>query len=737
MDSQTKRTLIATLACILVLFGWLKLQEALYPQRPQPASHPAPEAQPVASAQPESPVRSEPSSTSGAGLQSGEALFAVVGSGTASPVVLGDARHPDRKRGVDNPWQMAVTIQPRGAAVEAIRLSRYRNEIPRNRRNPGEDPYDLVQPIVDPATGEANLSFRTERLRLVDDKQELDLGHVDWSVEKSVDERSESAILRTTVSRQGQPVLGLAKTYRLEKGGYHLHVTLAVENKSSTPRRIVLFERGPIGFRNEDPQRDARRLVAALVDVPGEQTAGATRGEQAGGVRTVTVGDHLMRADLLKEEGAARELRPGARRTLWTALGNKYFAAIVTWLPLRDGELPYAEYLGQVRGLIPSAHPHAETDIQRPSDLTFEQVLSPEAPIAPGDTLTMRCDIYCGPKSDRAFQDPAVRAQAQARNYEIVTHPDRAGCTFQAITTVMLWLLEHLYRVTGNYGVAIIILVLIVRTILHPVTKSGQVRMMKMQKHMAVLKPRLDAIQQQYKNDKQKLNEEMMKVYREYGVNPGSQMLGCLPMLLQMPIWVALWTTLNTNVGMRHEPFFGWIRDLSAPDALYRPDPLWNLHLPLIGLLTGPIYTFNLLPIIMAATMYAQQKFTQKLTKPATPPPPALDADGNPLPDQMAQQQKIMSVMMLVFGLMFYNFPSGLNLYILSSNLMGMLEQYLIRKHIREKEAQGEFNLQPAAGPPKGPSLWERLQKRAETARMRSSHRSLDKARKHRKQPRF
>jgi YidC/Oxa1 family membrane protein insertase len=250
--------------------------------------------------------------------------------------------------------------------------------------------------------------------------------------------------------------------------------------------------------------------------------------------------------------------------------------------------------------------------------------------------------------------------------------------------------------------------------------------MMKMQKGMAHLKPKIEAIQQQYKNDKQRLNEETMKLYREEGINPASQFLGCLPMFLQMPILVALYTALNLDVDLRHQPFCLWIHDLSSPDALIRFGGSYLI--PLIGSMIGPITALNILPLIMTVTMYAQQKFMQKLTAAQTPPTVKRDKDGNPVPDQMAQQQKMMNFMMIFFGLMFYNLPSGLNLYFLTSNLLGMLEQYIIKKEIRRKEARGDFEVKqkPAAGTGK-PSLFGRyidmMQKKAEQVRMVQSER--------------
>jgi YidC/Oxa1 family membrane protein insertase len=442
-------------------------------------------------------------------------------------------------------------------------------------------------------------------------------------------------------------------------------------------------------------------------------------------------GETAMRSDVMKAEHAARELKPGeGQHTVWTALGSKYFTCIVAPLPPPASKTAFPEYLVKAQG-------RKYLDLPDPADdLSFELMLAPPR-IGPRQSTTLPIEAFCGPKSDGLFER---LPKAQERAYGIVRHADQSGCTFHVIQVAMLWLLSLAYKVVGNYGVAIIILVFIVRLILHPVTKRGQINMMKMQKGMAQLKPKMEALQEQYKNDKQKLNEEVMKLYREEGINPASQMLGCLPMFLQMPIWVALWTTLNTNVELRHRPFFWWINDLSSPDALYQPSPPWNISIPLLGAMIGTIHAFNLLPIIMTATMYAQQKFMQKLTKPDKPPPPKLDAEGRPLPDPMVQQQKMMTFMMLFFGLLFYNFPSGLNLYILSSNLLGMLEQYRIKKHIRERVARGEFEIKKKVTSALGngkPSVLERLAKKAEEARLDQTSQKPMKPKKQRKQPRF
>lgn len=716
MDSQGKRTVIAIALCFAVLFGWMKLQEILNPPIPQATTEPdaATEVSTVDTGAPtSSPVASTTSVSAGA--------FAVTNAAGAKPVVLGNDRQNDKRAGYTNPYEFAVTIAPRGGAIEQIRLSRHRNHVPKDKRNPDPDPYDLVQPFTATADGEALLSFASVKALLVDENQSVDLSRADWSVEKQTDDKGETALLRTTITKEGKPLLAIRKSFRVEKASPHVSSSIAIENLSSIARRVVLTERGPIGFKNEDPQRDSRRVVTTLASFEKDAKGAAKVDAKGETAMVVTDAPSHMRADIEKAGADGVEIKPGeGNRVLWTGLGNKYFGCIVTWLPTGSAS-PIADYLAKVVARYCVDDPTLTSDVNRMNDVTFEQAIGPVTPIAAGATVEMRREIYCGPKSDSVFA--SMPPENQRRQYQRISNADRAGCTFQVITTLMLWLLTNLQKLVHNYGIAIIIMVFIVRLILHPVTKSGQISMMKMQKGMAALKPKLDALQEQYKNDKQKLNEETMKLYREQHINPASSMFGCLPMFLQMPIWVALWTSLNTNVDLRHQPFFWWIHDLSIPDGLFTPATPWNLHIPLISSLTGTINGFNLLPFIMTATMYAQQKFMQKLTKPAVPPPKKLDAEGRPIPDPMEQQQKMMGFMMLFFGLMFYNMPAGLNIYILCSNLMGMYEQYRIKTHLKVREERGDFDPAKLAakGGPRKQSWFEKMQKRVEEIRQAQS----------------
>jgi YidC/Oxa1 family membrane protein insertase len=226
----------------------------------------------------------------------------------------------------------------------------------------------------------------------------------------------------------------------------------------------------------------------------------------------------------------------------------------------------------------------------------------------------------------------------------------------------ILAIMKAMYTVIHNYGVVIIILVFLMRLILHPITKKSQVSMSK----MSQLAPRAEEIKKKYANNKAEMNKKLMELYREQGASP---IMGFLPMMVQMPIWIALWSAVYTSIDLRGAAFLPfWITDLSVPDALIRWSPI---TIPLLG---WKVASLNVLPLLMGLAFYLQQKLM----------PTQVNAATNP---QMAQQQKMMMIMMpLLFPLMLYNGPSGVNLYIMASTFAGVIEQHVIRKHIRQRE---------------------------------------------------
>jgi YidC/Oxa1 family membrane protein insertase len=205
--------------------------------------------------------------------------------------------------------------------------------------------------------------------------------------------------------------------------------------------------------------------------------------------------------------------------------------------------------------------------------------------------------------------------------------------------------MNSFYSVIPNYGVAIIILTLLVKAVLWPLGTKSYKSMAEMKR----MQPLLNEIRAKYPNDKKKMNEEVMALYKTYKINP---MGGCLPMLVQIPVFFALYRMLYEAIELRHAPFIGWINDLSAPDRLF--------HFPFSIPFMEPPYGIPVLTLIMGVTMFIQQKMS----------PPV----GDPT------QAKMMMLMPVVFTVIFINFSSGLVLYWLVNNVVSISQQYFIQK---------------------------------------------------------
>ena len=214
---------------------------------------------------------------------------------------------------------------------------------------------------------------------------------------------------------------------------------------------------------------------------------------------------------------------------------------------------------------------------------------------------------------------------------------------FDVMAKPTLYLLNFLHKYIHNFGVAIILVTIIIKLLFWPIAQKG----MKSMKVMQKLQPKMAKLREKYKDDKERLNQEIMKLYQTYKVNPIG---GCLPMVLQIPVFFALYKVLLQTIELRHAPFMLWINDLSAPDRLYI-----GFHLPYVGGL--PVLT-----LLMGASMYLQQKMT-----PTT---------GDPT------QAKMMKFLPLIFTFMFINFASGLVLYWFVNNLLSIAQQYMINRQV-------------------------------------------------------
>ena len=216
---------------------------------------------------------------------------------------------------------------------------------------------------------------------------------------------------------------------------------------------------------------------------------------------------------------------------------------------------------------------------------------------------------------------------------------------FDFIARPCLWLMNRLHGIIPNYGVAIIILTILTKILLWPLGSKSYKSMNEMKR----IQPLMAEIREKYKDDKQRMNQEIMGLYRTYKINPVG---GCLPMVVQIPVFFALYRMLYEAIELRHAPFFGWINDLSAPDRLFS----FDFSIPFME----PPYGIPVLTLVMGASMFLQQKMSPPMGDPA--------------------QAKMMMLMPVVFTFIFINFSSGLVLYWLVNNLLGIFQQYYIQK---------------------------------------------------------
>jgi YidC/Oxa1 family membrane protein insertase len=460
---------------------------------------------------------------------------------------------------------------------------------------------------------------------------------------------------RMQLDRGGKPYLALEKTYTLNKDSYSLlvdiqarNLTGAVEGATATAPasapaqdlKFSLVQFGAIGMSRDDIQSDKRMFAY-----------GGLSGKDVK-VKIASVSEiEKMKKGLADRVPVGRS--DTADAVLWAGDANKFFASLLYIVPGQSPPLNNAQAKAEFwKAAIDDGNYLAGVTLHAGGEADMWEI-----PAGGADKITL--NVFAGPKDRKLFD-----ANELYSTLRYIDSMETSSCTFSWLAFAMMWLLDMLSHITfGNYGLAIVLLVVLVRLALHPLTKKSQVSMMRMQK----VQPEMAKLKEKYKDDKAKLNQEMMKLT---GATP---VLGCLPMLLQMPIWVALWTGLQADIDLRQASLFPvWITDLSAPDCLLGPlaHPLATLP---IGI--GPIVSFNLLPLLLAVAMFIQQKMM--------PSPQA--AMGDPA---QVKSQKIMMYFMTVFFLaLFYNAPSGLTLYIMASTAAGVVEQQVIRRHIKQKEA--------------------------------------------------
>ena len=547
----------------------------------------------------------------------------------------------------DTGFKFEAELTNKGAGLSSVTLSEFDDRDPDDPK-----PLVLLSPIVEGRKEIYSLANGNFRVAESEAKSfgttAFPLDKLCWRTASASDnEVIFEAILNDTT---GAEVVKLTKRYSLTKDSYELLCDFTIENLSGNLIKASFDLQGPAGINREEARSDMRRVTVGFL----------TEGE----IESVKKDNNKLRGAKKKGDSGSLELRHknAASRFIWAALTNKYFAAILRPVPA-TGDYPEnvalraAEYYDSA--LWEKKPSGSENSSFKISTLVTGLAGAGQA----GLSQTIQYQLYLGPKDRDIFE----KNELYKRLGYFQTIDFRTCCCpvgiIRPLAFGIMGLMKAMYTVVPNYGVVIMILVFLVRILMHPITKKSQVSMMRMQK----LGPKMEEIKSKYANNKAEMNKRVMALYKEEGVSPFSSML---PMMVQMPIWIALWTAIYTSVELRGAGFLPfWITDLSVPDALIR---FKAVTIPLLG---WQIDSLNILPILMGVVMYLQQKLLSN---------PSKNVQVNP---QVAQQQKMMMIMMpLMFPLMLYKGPSGVNLYIMSSIAAGVVEQVVIRKHIREKE---------------------------------------------------
>jgi len=309
-----------------------------------------------------------------------------------------------------------------------------------------------------------------------------------------------------------------------------------------------------------------------------------------------------------------------------TASQDKYVGRIA-WMAYED------QYF--VSAIIPQEAREAGMGLKVTSrEVLKVTYIDPSGPVPPRTERTYPYRVYFGPKSLEALGSVGADV-AKIVDFGF----------FDMIAKPLLHAMNFMHRYVPNYGIVIIIITIFVKILFWPLSNKSYRSMSQMKR----LQPKMAEIRAKYKNDKKMMNQELMALYKLYKINP---LGGCLPMVLQIPVFFAFYKMLYQAIELRHAPFFLWIDDLSAPDRLFN----FNFTIPLMA----PPYGIPVLTVVMGASMFLQQKMS---------PPP-----GDPT------QAKMMMFMPIFFTFIFINFPSGLVLYWLVNNILSMAQQHYITK---------------------------------------------------------
>jgi YidC/Oxa1 family membrane protein insertase len=658
---DTKRLILSVTLMLGLLLGWRLLMNHLYTLHPSwDPNWKAPEA--VVATQPAPPPTTQ---VAMAAATTGPTSGPVVASATqpTAPIVqaptglhaISGSSADNARLGTAAKNRMLLNLDPRGAGLDAATLVDFNATAdPLSPRYQFEKPIDGFESITRP------MATRSVTI----DGRELDLSNCVWKQsEPSVDSMSYTVVVNDGVT----PVLEITKTFKLqprdaaEGSGFEVAFNQTFRNLSGKSIKVKTTFNGPTPPARENDRSEDRRYITGYDDVRSIDTGSAAVG------------------DFNKGKPAKDLITTDTRPMLWIGACSSYFESI--YQPDVSGKSGIKLANALVSPIDPG---EVKLPDQFKDDPTQLAISTGEFTLSAGGTDTLDSRVFFGPKERSLLKDSYYSAFPRMYDATLLYKSGPCGyITFTWLINVLYGILWFFHKIFQDWGIAIICLVALVRTLLHPITKKSQINMVEMSKKA----PEMERLKKKFADDK----EALVRAQAEL-MNPAGMLLGCLPMFLQTPIWIALWSALQSTFELRQAGFlrFGhvhltWISDLSHPDALFTfAHPI---TLPLL-FFHPEISSINILPLFLAVVFFVQQQMQ--------PAPP------NMTPEQ-EQQRKMMKWMSLLFPIMLYSGPSGLTLYILTSTTIGIIESKIIRDHIKQRdEAEKAGRIIVDAAPTRG-----------------------------------
>ena len=460
------------------------------------------------------------------------------------------------------------------------------------------------------------------------------------------------------------------------------HAALALTSQyaefAALPYHVSSFTPTSITFEARQPHRIMKKTFSfpkesgrypycfdAEITVEGDRadvwlTSGVPEIEMMSGANGATLKYRVFRGtksevekvDLPKTAFSSSSLQPD-----WICDSNGFFGIIMDPLRGAGTGLSFSMVPGNE---APSRLLYVDAAEKRPDAAAFPGYEA-KLPLSPS-TPTLQLRVFAGPFADSVLStidENSLADSSKPTDYEACqSFHGWFAFISEPFAKFIFFLMKIFYHLFGSWVLSIVLVTIFLRLLLYPLN-TWSLRSMKA---MQEISPMVKAIQEKYRKDPQKAQLEVMALYREKKVNPFS---GCLPLLIQMPFLIGMFDLLRSSFELRGTPFIpGWINDLAAPDVAFD----WKYHIPILG------SQLHILPFILGATMWWQQNLSSSLPK-----------DPREWSDQQRQQRAMGSIMTVVMTVLFYQFPAGLNIYWISSMVLGILQQQWTNRSVQRR----------------------------------------------------